>query len=393
MSPKRLRKKSIKRLVERRVAKAIKEYKKTRADSSNAGSNRFYELVLMCPELVSTEKKKIEKYIRGFPERIKGKITSSKPTTLHDAINMARELVEQSVQAPAEGKGYAGNLPRCNRFNSHHNRQCPLKCQKFQRTGHQEKDCRVRLQGAGFTPLRDVTYYGCCEKGHFNDKCPKGRNQQNEGAHGRAYVVVENQDRFCIFCVYTLYCIAPAALNNCYEVELADGKVRGKVIAYAPRQLNTHKKNYTTHDLELEEEHEVHLKTILDLLKKEKLYAKFSKCEFWLKEVQFLGHVVNRDGIHVDPSKVSPWKEVVRFDKKGKLAPRYVRPFEIVECVGNVSYWLKLPQELSCVHDMFHVSNLKKCLAEPDVQVPLDEIEIDENLRFVEDPIDNVGLM
>ncbi|GJV70989.1 putative reverse transcriptase domain-containing protein [Tanacetum coccineum] len=57
-----------------------------------------------------------------------------------------------------------------------------------------------------------------------------------------------------------------------------------------------------------EEEHEVHLKTILDLLKKEKLYAKFSKCEFWLKEVQFLGHVVNRDGIHVDPSKVESVK-------------------------------------------------------------------------------------
>ncbi|GKG37394.1 hypothetical protein Tco_0447567, partial [Tanacetum coccineum] len=58
----------------------------------------------------------------------------------------------------------------------------------------------------------------------------------------------------------------------------------------------------------LEEEHEVHLKTILDLLNKEKLYAKFSKCEFWLKEVQFLGHVVNRDGIHVDPSKVESVK-------------------------------------------------------------------------------------
>ncbi|GKA26811.1 putative reverse transcriptase domain-containing protein [Tanacetum coccineum] len=52
----------------------------------------------------------------------------------------------------------------------------------------------------------------------------------------------------------------------------------------------------------------VHLKTILDLLEKEKLYAKFSKCEFWLKEVQFLGHVVNRDGIHVDPSKVESVK-------------------------------------------------------------------------------------
>ncbi|GJW06574.1 putative reverse transcriptase domain-containing protein [Tanacetum coccineum] len=80
--------------------------------------------------------------------------------------------------------------------------------------------------------------------------------------------------------------------------------------------------------------------------------------------------------------KESPWKGVVRFGKKGKLAPRYVGPFEIVECVGPVAYRLKLSQELNCVHDTFHVSNLKKCLAEPDVQVPLDEIETDENLRF-----------
>nr|GEZ70982.1 putative reverse transcriptase domain-containing protein [Tanacetum cinerariifolium] len=85
--------------------------------------------------------------------------------------------------------------------------------------------------------------------------------------------------------------------------------------------------------------------------------------------------------------KVSSWKGVVRFGKKGKLAPRYVGPFEIVECVRPVAYRLKLPQELSCVHDTFHVSNLKKCLAEPDVQVPLDEIEIDEHLHFVEEPI------
>ncbi|GJT53503.1 hypothetical protein Tco_0988557 [Tanacetum coccineum] len=58
--------------------------------------------------------------------------------------------------------------------------------------------------------------------------------------------------------------------------------------------------------------------------------------------------------------------------------------------VGPVDYRLKLPQELSCVHDTFHVSNLKKCLAEPDVQVPLDEIEINENLGFIEEPIEIV---
>ncbi|GJX69585.1 retrotransposon protein, putative, ty3-gypsy subclass [Tanacetum coccineum] len=85
--------------------------------------------------------------------------------------------------------------------------------------------------------------------------------------------------------------------------------------------------------------------------------------------------------------KVSPWKGVVRFGKKGKLAPRYVGPFEIIDCVRPVAYRLKLPQELSCIHDTFHVSNLKKCLAEPDAQVPLEEIKIDENLRFVEGPI------
>ncbi|GKF26168.1 hypothetical protein Tco_0082062, partial [Tanacetum coccineum] len=88
--------------------------------------------------------------------------------------------------------------------------------------------------------------------------------------------------------------------------------------------------------------------------------------------------------------KVSPWKGVVQFGKKGKLAPRYVRPFEIVEYVTPVAYRLKLPQELRCVHDTFHVSNLKKCLAKTDVQVPLDEIKIDENLRFVEEPIEIV---
>nr|GEW18272.1 putative reverse transcriptase domain-containing protein [Tanacetum cinerariifolium] len=88
--------------------------------------------------------------------------------------------------------------------------------------------------------------------------------------------------------------------------------------------------------------------------------------------------------------KVSPWKGVVLFGKKVKLAPWYVRPFEIVECVGPVAYRLKLPQYLSCVHDVFHVSNLKKCLADSDLQVPLEEIKIDDKLYFVEEPVETV---
>ncbi|GJU97392.1 putative reverse transcriptase domain-containing protein [Tanacetum coccineum] len=73
----------------------------------------------------------------------------------------------------------------------------------------------------------------------------------------------------------------------------------------------------------------------------------------------------------------------------GKLAPRYVGPFEILERIGPVAYRLRLPKELSGVHDTFHVSNLKKYLADASLHVPLDEIKVDKTLRFVEEPVEN----
>ncbi|GJQ95968.1 putative reverse transcriptase domain-containing protein [Tanacetum coccineum] len=86
--------------------------------------------------------------------------------------------------------------------------------------------------------------------------------------------------------------------------------------------------------------------------------------------------------------KVSPWKDVVRFGKKGKLAPRYVGPFEILERIGLVAYRLRLPEELSSVHDTFHVSNLKKCLADDSLHVLLDEIKVNKTLHFIEEPVE-----
>ncbi|GKD14382.1 putative reverse transcriptase domain-containing protein, partial [Tanacetum coccineum] len=86
--------------------------------------------------------------------------------------------------------------------------------------------------------------------------------------------------------------------------------------------------------------------------------------------------------------KVSPWKGVVRFGKKGKLAPRFVGPFEILEKVAPVAYRLDLLEELNGVHDMFYVSNLKKCLVDPTLQVPLDEIQVDAKLNFLEEPME-----
>ncbi|GKD89222.1 retrotransposon protein, putative, ty3-gypsy subclass [Tanacetum coccineum] len=75
--------------------------------------------------------------------------------------------------------------------------------------------------------------------------------------------------------------------------------------------------------------------------------------------------------------KVSPWKGIMHFRKKGKLAPRYVGLFEILERIGLVAYRLSLPEELNSVHDTFHMSNMKKCLADVNLHMPLEEIKVD----------------
>ncbi|GJT85032.1 hypothetical protein Tco_1066749 [Tanacetum coccineum] len=86
--------------------------------------------------------------------------------------------------------------------------------------------------------------------------------------------------------------------------------------------------------------------------------------------------------------KVSPWKGVVRFGKRGKLNNRYVRPFKVLERNGSVAYKLELPQELSRVHNTFHVSNLKKCYSDEPLAVPLEGLHIDDKLQFVEEPVE-----
>ncbi|GJY55088.1 hypothetical protein Tco_0446752 [Tanacetum coccineum] len=147
---------------------------------------------------------------------------------MHEAINMDRELVEQAVQgkatkvsesnkrkwedqqgnnhhqqqnrrqktakayvaAPTEGRGYAGNLPWCNRCKAHHQPgPCPPRCSKCHKLGHEEEDCRTRIPVARGNSLQNVTFFDYGEKGHYRDKCPRGRNPQNEGTHGGVYLM------------------------------------------------------------------------------------------------------------------------------------------------------------------------------------------------------------
>ncbi|GJW95373.1 putative reverse transcriptase domain-containing protein [Tanacetum coccineum] len=148
-----------------------------KGDDIEAYNNRFHELVLMCPELVSTKKKKIEKYIQGFPEGVKGNVTSSKLATFHDAINMARELIEQG----------------CNRCKAHHQLgPCPPRCSNYHKLGNEEEDCRTRIPVAGGSSLQNVTCFGFREKRHYMSHCPelKNRNHGNQvgGTEARGMV-------------------------------------------------------------------------------------------------------------------------------------------------------------------------------------------------------------
>ncbi|WMV38246.1 hypothetical protein MTR67_031631 [Solanum verrucosum] len=85
--------------------------------------------------------------------------------------------------------------------------------------------------------------------------------------------------------------------------------------------------------------------------------------------------------------KVSPMNDVMRFGKKGKLSPMYIGPYRISKRVGSVAYELELPQELPAVHPVFHVSILKKCMGDPSLIIPTEDIGIKDSLSYQEIPV------
>nr|GEX00607.1 putative reverse transcriptase domain-containing protein [Tanacetum cinerariifolium] len=166
------------------------------------------------------------------------------------------------------------------------------------------------------------------------------------------------------------------------------------------------------------EEHDKHLKIILELLKEERLYAKFSKCG--LHSVQFLSHVIHRSGVLVDPAKIeaikswatltTPMKkyewgkeeEAFQTSKKKLCSASILALLEgtedfMVYCDASLKGYGavlmqrdKLPEELKGIHSTLHVSNLKKCLAEDDVVVSIDEIQLDDKVHMIEEPVELV---
>ncbi|GJZ05549.1 putative reverse transcriptase domain-containing protein [Tanacetum coccineum] len=176
----------------------------------SAYTKRFHELVQLCPEMVPTKRKKIEAYIWGLTDNIKGTVIGSKPTSLNEAVRMAHALMEQKAQARTERiakgnkrkweslqGGNNGNNINNNRDNTRHNQQkdqrqwnaLELTRTLLSKAGHMVRDCKGKAIATGANARPTVTCYDCGEKGHTKNYCPKRKDPQGEEARGRAYVI------------------------------------------------------------------------------------------------------------------------------------------------------------------------------------------------------------
>nr|GEU30076.1 putative reverse transcriptase domain-containing protein [Tanacetum cinerariifolium] len=264
----------------------------------------------------------------GLPDNIYGNVKSSKPNTLDETIELANDLMDQKLhtsverqtdnkrkaddssknnhghqQHPSkrqnvtkiynmgsgERKPYGGNLPKCTKCHFHHNGLCTQKCHKCNKVGHLARDCRC----SGNTNVADTQRVKrAFPKRNVGNAKKKGKSSRDSDSNvvmgtfllNNRYASIlfdTGADRSFMSTAFSfLIHIIPTPLGNSYDVELADGKSTKNI-----------------------------LRQFWNFLKKEKLYAKFSKCKFWIPKVQFLDYVFDSRRIHVDPAKIESIKD------------------------------------------------------------------------------------
>nr|GEU79329.1 putative reverse transcriptase domain-containing protein [Tanacetum cinerariifolium] len=320
-----------------------------------AYTHRFQELTMMCTKMVLEEEDQVKKFIGGLPNNIQGNVIIVEPMRLQDIVRIANNLMDQKLKGYAvknaenkrrlevnqrdnhkqqppfkrpnvggqnvaraymfgnnERKPYNGPLPLCNKCKLHHEGPCTVRCGKCNKIGHLTQDYQNRRNKAG-----------------NNNKIGKARGKAyvlgREDANPDSNVVKVELGSFDVI-------IGMDWLANHHAMNLQGSRVYSKIdLRSGYHQLRVREEDipktalrtcYGHYEFQVmsfglinapasksEEEHAEHLKSILKLLKKEELYAKFSKCDFWLSRVYFLGHVVDSEGIHVDPAKTESIKD------------------------------------------------------------------------------------
>nr|GEV12485.1 reverse transcriptase domain-containing protein [Tanacetum cinerariifolium] len=222
-----------------------------------AYTDRFHELAKLVPHLVTPKSSRIKRYIHGLSPQIYGILRAMQPTTIQSAILTARILTDEAV--------HCETLIKVNDKRK--------EMEESSKQGSTWKDNKKAKFGSGFVatvPPKNNnvnTYPKSLDHLHYD--CPKWKQATRQTKN-------------------------PLALEGNKNTQNNMSQAKGEV--------------FNGNAVETKEEHEVHLKLMLELLRKEKMYVKFSKSNFWLQEVHFLGHVVNQSGIHVDPSKIEAVK-------------------------------------------------------------------------------------
>nr|GEZ67587.1 putative reverse transcriptase domain-containing protein [Tanacetum cinerariifolium] len=318
---------AINNLIAQRIIEALAEYETQRNSVVNGNTSHTtgtgprtarptrectYKDYLKCGPLKFNGTEGVIGLTRWF-ERIESVSSISNCTAENQkAIEFANDQMDQKLLGIADRSGekkpYEGTKPLCPKCNFHHDGPCRSKCTNCKRTGHIDRDCRNRATNTNnnYNNQRTTTAYQgvptcfkCGAQGHFKNNCSKleNRNQRNKNQGNQSQAGNGN------------------AAARAYGVGTAGGNPDANVMT----------------------EHEEHLKLILELLKKEKLYAKFLKCEFWIPKVQFLGHVIDGRGIHVDPAKIESIKDWA--------SPK--TPTEIRQFLGLVGYYRRFIEGFS----------------------------------------------
>ncbi|GJS11935.1 putative reverse transcriptase domain-containing protein [Tanacetum coccineum] len=354
-----------------------------------AYTKRFHELVQLCPEMVPSERKKIEAYIRGLTDNIKGTVIGSKPISLNEAVRMAHALMEQKAQArieritegnkrkwessqggnngnnrnnnrdntrhnqqnnqrqgnaramttaPAEQGGYAGNKPLCNRCKKHHFGYCNVVCNNCGKAGHMARDCKGKAIATGANTRPTVTCYDCGEKGHTRNYCPKKRDPQGEEARGRAYVIRDAEKQQGPNVVTGTF-----LLNNRYATVLFDsGSDKSFVNTNFSHLIDTNPvKLDTSYEVELADGRVVSTNTILRGCTLNLLNHLF-KIDLMPIELGTFDVVVGMDWLVNQDAVIICGKKVVHIPVKNKtleiVGDRGTSRLKIISCIKASKY-------------------------------------------------------
>ncbi|GJX94861.1 putative reverse transcriptase domain-containing protein [Tanacetum coccineum] len=392
-------------------------------------NQRFQEVALMCARMFSEESDKIERYVDGLPDMIHRCVMASKSKTMQDAIEFATKLMDNKINTFAErqadnkrkfddtsrknqnqhqppkrhnvaraytiGSGekkpYGVSKPLCSKRNYHHDgalgqvrKLHALSVEPRDISSHAgtNPDSNVVTVSPQLQYVKKISETPAFQETDMSLQVPSYAIWFDEctddiyGSHesGETYPM-ERLARMYLKEVVTRHGIPVSIIcdRDPSVIDFGKGWCRSPVCWAKVREVQLTDPEIVQETTEKIIQIKQRIQAARD---RQKSYADLKR-----KPMEF--QVGDRVML-----KVSPWKGVVRFGKRGKLNPRYVGPFKVLEKVGAVAYKLELPQELSRVHNTFHVSNLKKCYADEPLAVPLDGLHIDDKLHFVEEPVE-----